>query len=373
MASSRNIRLWTIAAAILALSLLACGCGDSLLDVEFENDPAGNFDALWSEFDRYYALFGARHIDWDSLYAVYRPGVHAGSSDAELFEAMTGLLSALHDGHVGLEADGCPYFYSSQEQNRYLFSDSDSGTARSDERALVDNAINVYLDSACTSATRYGLPQGFSVFGTIAPDRTSLKLGYVLVLTFLIMDSAESYYDAIVRSFRGYDGVIVDIRPNYGGSPTAAMDLINRFADRKRAYCRSWYRNGPNHDDFTEPETGYITPTENAIGGIPVAVLTTRQTASASEMFVLAAKALPTFTVIGDTTYGVFGAVDKKILPNGWEFTLSAELCKSIDGACYEAIGIPPDIRIMATRAGVDAGTDAAIDKAIEILENASR
>ena len=90
------------------------------------------------------------------------------------------------------------------------------------------------------------------------------------------------------------------------------------------------------------------------------------------QLVLLGAMVLPRSTVVGDTTSGLLGGIVKKALPNGWEFTLSPELVYSIDGACYEGLGIPPDDHTVATRAGIDEGHDAAIDRAIEILESAA-
>ena len=366
-------RLSSTTALLLFLALLTGGCGDQLLEVEFENDPVGNFDALWHEFDRYYALFDARHVDWDSLYSVYRPLVNSGSTDAELLEAMAGLLSPLQDEHVRIYAPGLPRFYSGSDKERHLFSDSDPDSFYSDENAMVNTALYEYLDSSYVNAEKYDLPDDFSMYGIISPDHTDLVIGYALVLTFSLSDVPTSYYDALVKAFNDCDGVIIDIRTNGGGSTGTSGALIRRFADKERAYSTSRYRNGPDHSDFTAPVTYYLSPTDNALGTIPIAVLTSRYSASASERFTLCAKVLPMATVVGDTTMGIHGAIAKKVLPNGWEFTLSPELFQAIDGVCYEGIGIPPDIQVMATRADVDAGQDAVIDRAIEILESAAR
>lgn len=355
---------------VTAIALFLGACGDRLLDVEFENDPAGNFDALWNEFDRYYAAFDVRHVDWDSLYTLYRPLVNDGSTGAELNEAMAGLLAHLQDEHVSLYASGFPIFQSGSDKEKLLFSDSDPDSLYSDKVALIYNAVYEYLDSIYVGCTDYDLPAYFSWHGTISPDHTSLRLGYIFVSTFELAEAPTAYYDSVVKAFADYDGVIIDIRINSGGSSGTSSALINRFTDRERAYSVSRYRNGPNHGDFTVPKTEYLSPTDNTLGDIPVAVLTSSLTGSAAEAFTLGAKVLPMASVVGDTTIGILGGVAKKVLPNGWEFKLSPELRLSIDGACYEGIGIPPDIHVIATRAGVDTGIDSVIDRAIEILES---
>jgi hypothetical protein len=373
MRSKVSNKLIAVSFLAMIISILVAACGDSLLEVEFEDDPVGNFDALWHEFDRYYALFDVRRVDWDSLYAVYRPLVHSGSTDAELYDAMAGLLSHLQDVHVSLCAEGFPMYVSGSDIDRLLFSDSDPDSFSSDRTALWHTALNVYMDSVYVSAKKFGHPQRFSGYGRISSDLTGLNLGYMIFYHFALSDPPEAYFDAAIKSFRGCDGVILDMRVNRGGSSGTTYALLNRFADKERSYHVSRYRNGPNHGDLSEPEIYYMYPTDNALGKMPLAVLTSRHTASAGEYFTLGAMVLPHATMMGDTTEGVLGSIALKVLPNGWEITLSPEIVTTVDGICYEGIGIPPDIHVMATRAEVDAGRDAVIDRAIELLESAVR
>lgn len=372
MPSKHPARLILTISLSLVISFLFVACEDRLLDVKFKNDPVGNFEALWQEFDDYYALFNVRQVDWDSLYAVYRPLIIEGSTDTELFDAMTGLLTHLQDEHVSLLASGFPMYKCGADKEKLLFSDSDPDSLMSDMTALINNVVYEYLDSIYVGCSEYDLPSYFSWYGTISPDRTNLRLGYLFVSTFALAEVPTSYFDAMIKAFEDYDAIIIDVRINGGGSSTTSEALINRFADQERAYAVNRYRNGPKHSDFTAPETNYLSPTANALGNIPLAVLTSSLTASAAEHLVLGSKVLPLATVLGETTTGVLGGIAKKILPNAWEFTLSPDLCYSIDGMCYEGIGIPPDIHVLASRADVEAGHDAVIDKAIEILESAA-
>ncbi len=372
MRSKTRNRLGALGSLAMAVTVLVTACGERLLEVEFENDPVGNFEALWNEFDRYYGLFDVRDVDWDSLYTVYRPRVNEGSTDAELYDAMAGILSHLQDAHVSLCAQGFPVYSSDYDADPPLFSDSQPDSFRSDRNALWNTALNVYMDSVYVSAAEFGYTRGFSGYGRISSDHTDLDLGYMILYHFSLSELPNDYFDAAIKSFRDCDGVIIDLRVNRGGSSGVMSALIDRFADMERSYHVSRYRDGPEHDDFSDPETYYLYPTDNAIGDTPLAVLTGRRTYSAGEYFTLGAMVLPQATILGDTTNGVFGSNTMKVLPNGWEITLSPELVTSVYGVCYEGIGIPPDIRVMASRVEVDTGYDAVIDRAIELLESAN-
>ena len=38
-------------------------------------EPEKNFEHLWKTFDRNYAIFEAKKVDWQAIYKVYRPQV----------------------------------------------------------------------------------------------------------------------------------------------------------------------------------------------------------------------------------------------------------------------------------------------------------
>jgi carboxyl-terminal processing protease len=68
------------------------------------SEPEKNFEHLWKSCDRNYALFGAKHLDWDALNKVYRPRVTAKTTEDELFQVLSDLLGNLNDNHVRLSS-----------------------------------------------------------------------------------------------------------------------------------------------------------------------------------------------------------------------------------------------------------------------------
>ena len=90
-------------AKVASSGTTACAQERSLLDTR---DPEHNFEVLWQTFDRNYALFGPKRIDWDALYRVYRPKVTPETTDEELFDVTSRLLGHLNDNHVTLSGDG---------------------------------------------------------------------------------------------------------------------------------------------------------------------------------------------------------------------------------------------------------------------------
>jgi C-terminal processing protease CtpA/Prc len=100
----------------------------------------------------------------------------------------------------------------------------------------------------------------------------------------------------------------------------------------------------------------------------PIIVLTSSTTLSAAEIQVLSLMTLPHVTLIGEQTYGIFSDMLLKILPNGWEFTLSNEQYLTPEGESYEQTGIPPDIVVNGAEAGFNRGRDVILEHALQGL-----
>lgn len=66
------------------------------------SEPERQFETLWKTFDRRYAIFLPKRVDWNALYRVYRPKVTPQTSDDELFEILSNMLGHLNDNHVRL-------------------------------------------------------------------------------------------------------------------------------------------------------------------------------------------------------------------------------------------------------------------------------
>ena len=77
-------------------------CGELLVGSDPANMPQKSFQILWDEFDRYYALFEAKNVDWNALYDIYAPQVTDQMDDRGLFDILSAMLTHLNDVHVNL-------------------------------------------------------------------------------------------------------------------------------------------------------------------------------------------------------------------------------------------------------------------------------
>jgi len=356
-------------------------CNEILVD----DNPVSNFDALWHTFNENYVSFNLRGIDWEQMKEKYRPQLNAQSTDSELYSVLKEMISELKDVHVSIEMP-------ESLKNEIKDNETDGDNLRE----LVISEINSnYLDSVKT------YNKGKVNWGII-----NNKIGYIQINDFEdlanyqidenlsteefwneywekagesenyrkdVLSSFEKQLVTIFNDIKNTKVCIIDIRFNWGGFDQAGLEVLSYFTNKKTiAFSKkAKFQNG-----FTEKQTIYIEPNKNQYKG-DLYILTSHQTASASETFTLATLNLPNATKIGSNTAGVFSDILEKKLPNGWDYTLSNEIYESEDGINYEQIGIPADYKLDYSEnttefynnllEGLKTSGDRAIEKVIEL------
>lgn len=318
------------------------------LSVLKDKSPENNFDALWRAFDERYSFFIIKNINWDSLYSVYRPSVTNKTTDLQLFQIASSLLSHLKDGHVSLSTPYGTYAYT-------------GWYSRYPTNFLGMQVVTSYL------STDYGTTaSGYMRFGKIT------DIGYIYVGPNLMGDPTEwsKGIDRVIDSLKEMRGIIVDIRNNGGGSDILGDVVASRFADKQRIYSYTKVRNGPKHTDFTDYISHSISPQGLRQFTKPVAFLTNRHCFSSAEGTTLMFRALPNVTIIGDTTGGGSANPITLQLPNGWTYRVSRWIQYTADKEVFEGKGLQPDIPVRITNADESANRDAILEKAIQFLHN---
>ncbi len=118
-------------------------------------------------------------------------------------------------------------------------------------------------------------------------------------------------------------------------------------------------------------EAGTILPQGGQQYTGPIVILINGTSFSAAEVFVEIMRQLDYVTVVGDTTAG--GGVSsngdpRHFLPSGKSISINYEAILRIDGEPLEWNGVPPDIRVLQTKADVDMKRDRQLQSAIEML-----
>ncbi len=328
---------------LLTLSIgLLLSCGELFLTPDPENTPENNFQILWQDFDKHYSRFDYKGVNWDSLYSIYRPQVNSNTTGMQLFNIMASMLSNLRDSHVRIESPDGIFYY-----RRTVY--------------LHNFDINI-VQSNYLENTKH-----FSIFtyGQLADN-----LGYIHINSFMSNKDNYEFIDNIVRYFVNYKGIVIDVRDNGGGNSFNAELISGRFCDKERLYACSKFKNGPDHNDFTELFPAYISPKGNQQLIKPIALLTNRYSGSATEDFISMMMVFPYVRLVGDTTNGSIGGHPiTRELPNGWIYRMSTGRFYSNEYISYEGVGIPPDIAVTISETDSLSGIDTILETAIQILK----
>lgn len=330
---------------VISVLLIHSGCIYS----QQLSQPERNFEFLWKTYDRDYALFEAKNVDWNALYKIYRPQVTANTSDKMLFEIMSSMLGHLNDNHVRLW------------NNNHRFS-----AGLLNDMEMVDFSLDLvktkYLNNKFKSLINDRFQYGW----------LNDKIGYFHFSGFGNISASTAAIDEIVEALKDAKALVIDIRQNGGGDDRVGKLIADRFADQKRLYMTTAMRRDESHSDFAPPKYWYAEPNGSRQFTKPITLLTHRFSISAADNFALAMRVLPHVTIIGDFTSGCFADASSRQLPNGWGFSVSINLFKDQNDFCWEGIGVPPDLMIRNSKEDIESGTDKVLEFAITFLESAA-
>ena len=329
--------------AFALLAVLMPGCHPGVDN--WDNDPRGNFDALWATIDRHYCFLDEKGVDWDEVYARYSPRVTDRMTQEELFIVCSEMLDELRDGHVNLSSPYATSYY------RAWWSDY----PRNYDARLIE---------------QYYLNFNYRSLGVFDYGFLSGNVGYLRCSSFS-SGLGEGNLDYILSYFASAQGIIIDIRDNGGGSMTNVETLARRFVGERRVAGYISHKTGPGHSDFSTPRAYYITPIgEGHINwGKPVVVLTNRGTFSAANNFASVMKCVPGVTLVGAATGGGSGMPFSYEIPCGWGIRFSACSVLDAEGRSTES-GVTPHVAVDMDMEDAMGGIDTILETAIAVINN---
>jgi Peptidase family S41/Tricorn protease C1 domain len=336
--SGRALR-WLARPAVLAALVGLPACADSLLTPELANTPPRVATEVWTDVDEYYPFFGWKHINWDSIGSEYVPRVTASTDDHHLFGVLSIMLSKLKDGHVTLDAPGRHYEYDGWYE----------GYPVNFSPPLADAYLGV---------TKRQTGRGDVIWGYVAGG-----VGYLRITTFFQTGVAAEVDSALAALGDSLRGLLIDVRSNGGGLEDEARAAAGHFTKAPVLYGYHRYKSGPGHDEFGPSIQDWVEPKGPHGYYGPMAVLTNRGVYSAAEDFVLAMRALPKVTTVGDTTGGGSGDPIARELPNGWILHVPRWQVWGVVGTVFEGIGLAPEHPVRLTDTERAEGRDPIIER----------
>lgn len=324
--------------------ILLQNCDDSILGDAPGATPLELFDQVWTDFDVTYSHFPLKNVDWDSVYAAYRPRINNRMTDGKLFDQIGSMLNTLEDGHVNLFGmdRGTAYtgWYTAFPANYYP--------------EIIERH---YLASHSETPV--------FTYGTL---RTG-NYAYIHIKTFGGFRADFEIFGDILSQLNDRDALVIDVRNNSGGSTNNSEAVIRFFANDDLVFSFVRYKNGPGHNEFTDWKAQRLKTGESPVYSNPVVVLTNRKCYSTTESFILSMRVLPNVTVAGDTTGGGAGNPIFREMANGWTYRVPRWQRITVDRRQYEGTGLFPDIPAWTTSADSANGRDAILDAAVNYLD----
>ncbi|TMQ08066.1 MAG: hypothetical protein E6J90_41565 [Deltaproteobacteria bacterium] len=187
-------------------------------------------------------------------------------------------------------------------------------------------------------------------------------------IRYVNLDKAtREQWEKILPDLAAAQAVVCDMR----GYP--AFSLVAPLAHFTRTPVRSaqWQMPTPvrpDREDLTFYEEGWtIQPAEPYVRN--VVFLTDGRAVSAAETFMGIVEAYKLGPIVGSPTAGINGNVNPFNLPGGYRVWWTGLQTLKQDGSRHHGIGILPTVPATRTLAGVAAGRDEVLEKAIEVAQ----
>lgn len=190
-------------------------------------------------------------------------------------------------------------------------------------------------------------------------------LGYVS-----LADLTPAQVGPMFEAFKATKGIVFDMR---GYPQGTAWSIAPRINTRKAPYGAMFHRR------FVDPSQGgqdvatleFLQPIWPATDWIyqgQTVMLIDERTQSQAEHTGLFFEAASGTKFIGTPTAGANGDVTAMVLPGGIGWMFSGHDVRHADGRQLQRVGLQPDIRVAPTLAGIRAGKDEVLDRAVAYL-----
>jgi len=333
-------------------------CNEKLTESKLK-DPIYNFEVMSSTIQEHFNYFNLNKINWDSLYNSQKSKITKKTTDVELYLVLDELINKLNDNHGDIQPTDEIYEQAEKlnpevEENVQLKEYGDFQIAQMvAEKFLEENMTeNSRLIKWGKTKNNIGYIQvkAMWLFGDLNLSDSLIKQnGFVDTYVEAFNKLNENIYikaevkgvslimDKVMKDLNDTDFLILDVRFNGGGQDAVGLEILKRFNNKKVqvATKRAKYKNG-----HTKRTPIFIEYSEHPYEK-PIYLLTSQQSASATDFMTLASLELKNVKRIGSHTNGALSDALEKRLPNGWYFSISNEEYFDNNNVCYEYIGIP--------------------------------
>ena len=244
---------------------------------------------------------------------------------------------------------------------RFLLTGASSGTITLTVRGKGDTVRDISV--AVDQANQKILP-AHRTGDAIRPINE--KIGYADLERVKISD-----LDAMFEKFHNTPAIIFDLR---GYPQDIALAIAARLGNRNQPAVAELQRNlvgiGPsdNHIGFLQSEMRVPRPAAQRYAGKTVALIDEMSTGAAGDS-AMCFKAANDTVLIGSTVFPTFSVFSTVLdVPGGATISFSSQSARWPGGAALKQGGVYPDVEVAPTIAGIRAGRDEVLDKALAYL-----
>jgi tetratricopeptide (TPR) repeat protein len=187
------------------------------------------------------------------------------------------------------------------------------------------------------------------------------RVGYLDLRRFYPISESKEIVDGAMDFLSSADAVIIDLRNNPGGAGESLPYLCSFFLPFPTQLTSYYSR----EDDFLKEFWTLEGVEGGPLSDVPLFLLTSPRTFSASEMLAYDMKVLGRATLIGERTGGGANSVD--LYPVGSDFEIYISTSRAVNpvtGSNWEGVGVIPHVSVPA---------DQALDTAVELAKAAAR
>ncbi|MHC5061610.1 MAG: S41 family peptidase [Planctomycetota bacterium] len=282
-----------------------------------------------------------KEINWDKLFKKYLPLLERTKSKVEFAEIASEMTRHAKDMHLWVKVDG----------------ETVNGFKR-----RINRNYNISL-------LPQRIPSWKNLSDYVSIGRFDDGVGYILIKNWL-KDRKKVLEPALkaLEIFATAPALIIDVRPNSGGSEPYAREFAGCFIDKPVVYAKHSFRNANRPDGWDKIQDRMLIPNHSGPkyrGGI--AVLMGQANMSSCEAFLLMMKQVRNCKLVGERSYGSSGNPKPFGLDNGVTIWLPSWKALRADGSHYEGEGIIPDINVKK-RNSKQIEEDTVLEAALNIL-----
>lgn len=396
-------------------------------------DRGANFDRLWDAMDAHYPYFERKDVDWEEMYARYRPQIEQATSDREYYVLIGRMLAELNDAHTSVVPSlayeaGCSFASTREMAGQAVVTvvRSSGGQVGLEVGAVVLtvdgqpieqalNAVDPRLRAgstpwqrhnrafqhllrtpfggrreitfetadgmertatlACTEQVAAAESQGGDAWDLLLPayrrELVSRRLpsGLGYIRVPTLGVDLVDEFDAALDEMMDAPGLILDLRGNGGGNSAFGDRIAGRLLDQPFVYGRDYYGGRLPTRGWRKWMPFEVTPREPVYAG-PVVVIIETTNMSSAEQFLVSLVDSGRVETVGRRTGGASANPVRFRLPGAHNARFSTADFRRNDGTSIEGVGITPDVQVTWTVEDMRQGRDPDLEAAQQLLLN---